>query len=109
MMVLSLVLAVPLCCGLLRADGFLALVFVALLGAALRASFPYAFLIAQRFLPEHSSTAAGLVLSLSLLGGGLGALGEGFLADGVGVEMALLIVGVTLPLGAAVAAVGLRE
>ena len=109
MMVLSLVLAVPLCCGLLRADGFLALVFVALLGAALRASFPYAFLIAQRLLPEHSSTAAGLVLSLSLLGGGLGALGEGFLADGVGVEMALLIVGVTLPLGAAVAAVGLRE
>jgi FSR family fosmidomycin resistance protein-like MFS transporter len=106
--ILSLVAASALSWSFLRADGLLALILLALLGAALRVSFPYAFLMAQRLFPERASTASALVVSLSLLGGGLGALSSGFLADGLGVETALLVVGLSLPLGAAAATMGIR-
>jgi len=108
-MILSFVLAAIFLYGFLQKEGFMALIFVALLGATLLSSSPYTLVMAQHLLPERTSTAAGLVFSLSLLGGGLGALCEGFLADGFGVETALLIIGVILPLGAAAATMGLRE
>jgi FSR family fosmidomycin resistance protein-like MFS transporter len=107
--ILSFVLAAIFLYSFLEVEGFMSLILVALLGAALLSSSPYTLVMAQRLLPERTSTAAGLVFSLSLLGGGLGALCEGFLADGLGVETALLIIGVTLPLGAAAATMGLRE
>jgi len=108
-MILSFVLAVVLLYGFLQTEGSRALVLAALLGATLHSSSSYTLVMAQHLLPERTSTATGLVFSLSLLGGGLGALCEGFLADGFGVETALLILGVILPLGAAAATMGLRE
>ncbi len=108
-MILSFVLAAILLYGFLQNEGFIALILVALLGATLFSSSPYTLVMAQHLLPERTSTAAGLVFSLTLLGGGLGALCEGFLADGLGVETALLIIGVTLPLGAAAVTIGIRE
>ncbi len=107
--ILSLVLAGALSWSFVRADGLLALIFVALLGAALRVSFPYTLLMAQRLLPERESTASALVFTLSLLGGGLGAFSSGFLADGLGVEVAMLGIGVSLPLAAALATMGVRD
>lgn len=108
-MFLSFVLAAIFLYSFLQIEGFMALIFVALLGATLLSSTPYTLVMAQRLLPERTSTAAGLVFSLSLLGGGLGALCEGFLADGLGVETALLIIGVTLPLSAAAVTMAIRE
>jgi FSR family fosmidomycin resistance protein-like MFS transporter len=90
----------------LQAGGWSALVIVALLGAALLASTSYAVVLARNLLPGRESTAAGLVYSLSVLGGGLGALGAGYLADATGIETALLAVGFSLPLGAAAATLG---
>ncbi len=108
-MILSFLLAVALLYGFIQADGTMALILVALLGAALLSSSSYTLVMAQNLLPERTSTAAGLVFSLTLLGGGLGALCEGFLADRFGVQMALLVIGVAFPLAAAAVAVGIRE
>jgi FSR family fosmidomycin resistance protein-like MFS transporter len=108
-MIVSFVLAAIFLYSFLQIEGFMALIFVALLGVTLLSSTPYTLVMAQRLLPERTSTAAGLVFSLSLLGGGLGALCEGFLADDLGVETALLIIGVTLPLSAAAVTVAIRE
>ncbi len=108
-MILSFVLAAIFLYGFLQKESFMASMFVALLGATLLSSSPYTLVMAQHLLPERTSTATGLAFSLSLLGGGLGALCAGFLADGFGVETALLIIGVILPLGAAAATMGLRE
>jgi FSR family fosmidomycin resistance protein-like MFS transporter len=108
-MVLLLVLAAVLLIAFLRTEGILSLILVALLGACLLSSSAYTMVAAQNLLPDRASTAAGLVFSLSLLGGGLGALAEGFLADRFGVEPALLLIGVSLSLTAAVATLGLRE
>lgn len=107
--ILSFLLAVVLLYGFIQADGTMALILVALLGATLLSSSSYTLVLAQNLLPGRTSTAAGLVFSLTLLGGGLGALCEGFLADSLGVQMALLIIGVAFPLTAAAVAVGIRE
>jgi FSR family fosmidomycin resistance protein-like MFS transporter len=95
--------------GFLQIEGWMALIVVALLGAALLASTSYAVVVARALLPGRESTAAGLVFSLSILGGGLGALGAGYLADDAGIETALLAAGLTLPLGAAAATWAVRE
>ena len=93
----------------LHTDGFLALLSIALLGATLLSSTSYTLVMAQNLLPGRTSTAAGLVFSLSLLGGAVGALCGGFLADGIGLDKAMVILGATLPLGAAAASMGVRE
>ncbi len=106
---LGFLLAPLLVYGFLQVGGWPALIVVALLGAALLASTSYAVVVARALLPGRESTAAGLVFSLSVLGGGLGALGAGYLADAAGIETALLAVGSTLPLGAAAATWGVRQ
>lgn len=108
-MILSFLLAVVFLYSFLQADGYMALILVALLGATLLSSSSYTLVVAQNLLPERTSTASGLVFSLSVLGGGLGALCAGFLADSLGVQMALLVIGVTLPLAAALATIGIRD
>jgi FSR family fosmidomycin resistance protein-like MFS transporter len=108
-MILSFVLAAVLLYSFLQTEGFVALILVALLGFTLLSSSSYTLVMAQHLLPEQTSTAAGLVFSLSLLGGGVGALCEGFLADSLGVETALLVIGVTLPLAAAAVTMVIRE
>jgi len=107
-MVLSLVLAPVLLYGALQSSGWLALVFVALLGAALLSSSVYTLDMAQSLLPDQMSTATGLTFSLMILGGGLVTWCEGLLADLWGVQAALLVIGVALPLSAAAATLGIR-
>jgi predicted MFS family arabinose efflux permease len=65
--------------------------------------------LARDLAPGRESTAAGLVFSLSVLGGGLGALAAGYLADAAGIETALLAAGLVLPLGAAAATLGVGK
>jgi FSR family fosmidomycin resistance protein-like MFS transporter len=107
--ILGFLLAPPLVYGLLQVEGWTALFVVALLGAVLLASSSYGVVLARDLLPTRESTAAGLVFSLSVLGGGLGALAAGYLADAAGIETALLAVGLALPLGAAAATLGVRQ
>jgi FSR family fosmidomycin resistance protein-like MFS transporter len=109
LMAISFVVSVLFLYSFLQAGGVTALLLVVLLGATLLSSTSYTLVVAQNLLPGRTSTAAGLVYSIGLLGGGLGALCEGFLADRVGVQQALLILGATLPLGAAAATLGIRD
>jgi FSR family fosmidomycin resistance protein-like MFS transporter len=106
---LGFLLAPVLVYGLLQVEGWAALVVVGLLGAVLLASTSYAVVLARNLLPSRESTAAGLVFSLSVLGGGLGALAAGYLADAAGIETALLAAGLVLPLGAATATLGVGK
>jgi FSR family fosmidomycin resistance protein-like MFS transporter len=106
---LSFLLAIVFLYGFVQSDGVLALLLVALLGGALLSSSAYTLVMAQDLLPERQSTASGLFWSVSLLGGGLGALIEGLLADQYGIETALLLIGVLLPLAAAALTLGIRE
>ncbi len=105
----SFLLAIVLLVSFVQSDGIVALLLAALLGGSLLSSLPYTMVMAQDLLPGRQSTAAGLFWSLSLLGGGLGALGEGLLADRYGVETALLLLGILLPLAAAALTLGIRE
>lgn len=109
LMLVSFLLSVVFLYGFVQADGTVALVFIALLGGALLSSSAYTMVVAQDLLPGRHSTAAGLFWSISLFGGGLGALVEGFLADGFGVGTALLLLGVPLPLAAAAFTLGIRD
>jgi FSR family fosmidomycin resistance protein-like MFS transporter len=93
----------------LKVEGWLALALVALLGVILLSSSSYTLVVSQNLLPNKTSIAAGLVFSISLLGGGLGSLVTGFLADILGLETAVLVTGVIMALGAAVATLGIRE
>jgi FSR family fosmidomycin resistance protein-like MFS transporter len=106
---LSFVLSAALLYIFLQSEGIVALLLVALLGATLLSSSAYTQVIAQNMLPGRSSTAAGLVFSISILGGGLGALAEGLLADRFGVEAALLALGLVLPLIGVAVTLGIRE
>jgi FSR family fosmidomycin resistance protein-like MFS transporter len=108
-MAVSFVLAFVFLYGFVGTDGYVAFILVALLGATLLSSSSYTVVLAQNLLPGRMSTAAGLVYSFSLLGGGAGALCEGFLADSFGVEKSLLIIGAILPLSAAAATLGIQE
>jgi len=109
LMLVSFLLSVVFLYGFVQVDGTVALILIALLGGALLSSSAYTMVVAQDLLPGRHSTAAGLFWSISLLGGGLGALVEGFLADGFGVETALLLLGVPLPLAAAALTLGIRD
>jgi FSR family fosmidomycin resistance protein-like MFS transporter len=108
-MLLSFLLAILFMVGFLQTEGLLAWLFVALLGGTLLSSSAYTMVVAQDLLPGRHSTAAGFFWSLALLGGGLGALGEGLLADRYGVQSSLLLLGVALPLAAAVLTLGIRD
>ncbi|OGO14570.1 MAG: hypothetical protein A2029_10490 [Chloroflexi bacterium RBG_19FT_COMBO_47_9] len=106
---LSFLISILILYSVLKVEGWLALVLVALLGFILLSSSSYTLAVSQNLLPEKTSTAAGLVFSISLLGGGLGSLVTGFLADFLGLETAVLTTGVIMSLGAAVATLGIRE
>jgi FSR family fosmidomycin resistance protein-like MFS transporter len=100
-MIVSYLLASFTLYGFLRVEGLLALTLVTLLGATLLSSRSYTMVLAQRLLPDRTSTAAGLFWSLALIGGALGALSGGFLADSFGVETSLLALGITFSVSAA--------
>lgn len=96
----SLILTVPCFYLFLHSTGLMSMVFLALAGATLLASFSVTVVSAQEILPRNAALAGGLVLGLS---GGLGALGLagiGYLAQVLGLPTALDYV-TFLPLAAA--------
>jgi FSR family fosmidomycin resistance protein-like MFS transporter len=108
-MIASYLLASLILYSFLRVEGFLALTLVALLGTTLLSSRSYTMILAQRSFPGRASTATGLFWSLILIGGALGALTGGFLADDLGVRTSLMVLGVTFPISAAILALGIRD
>jgi FSR family fosmidomycin resistance protein-like MFS transporter len=107
--VLSFIFSILLIYSAIKVEGWWGLVLVALLGVILLSSSSYTLVVSQNLLPDKISTASGLVFSFTLLGGGLGSLLTGSLADLIGLETAVLSTGVVMSLGAAVATLGIRE
>ncbi|HUW42382.1 MAG TPA: MFS transporter [Rectinemataceae bacterium] len=104
----SLVLATPLFFGFLATAGTASLVFLALAGAALLASFSVTTVAAQEAIPEHKAMAAGLSLGFA---NGLGALAVIFIGrvgDLWGLPQAVALL-VSLPLAAGLLGLFLRH
>ena len=104
----TLVFYAPLMLGFQATDGRLALLLLALSGAALLASFSAAVVYAQELLPTRVGLASGLTLGFAFGAGGIGAGVTGVLIDAVGLEWGMASLSL-LPLGAALACVPLRE
>jgi len=98
----------PLMLGFQATDGGLALLLLALSGAALLASFSAAVVFAQELLPTRVGLASGLTLGFAFGAGGIGAGVTGVLIDAVGLEWGMASLSL-LPLGAALACVPLKE
>lgn len=104
----TLILYAPLMLGFQATDGRLALLLLALSGAALLASFSAAVVYAQELLPNRMGLASGLTLGFAFGAGGIGAGVTGVLIDAVGLEWGMASLSL-LPLGAALACLPLRE
>jgi len=104
----TLLLYAPLMLAFQATDGRLALLLLALSGAALLGSFSVAIVYAQELLPARVGLASGLTLGFAFGAGGIGAGVTGALIDAVGLEWGMASVSV-LPLGAALACLPLRE
>ena len=104
----TLILYAPLMLAFQATDGRLALLLLALSGAALLGSFSVAIVYAQELLPARVGLASGLTLGFAFGAGGIGAGVTGALIDAVGLEWGMASVSV-LPLGAALACLPLRD
>lgn len=104
----TLLLYAPLMLAFQATDGRLAVLLLALSGAALLASFSVAIVYAQELLPARVGLASGLTLGFAFGAGGIGAGVTGVLIDAVGLEWGMASLSL-LPLGAALACLPLRE
>ncbi len=104
----TLLLYAPLMLAFQATDGGLALLLLALSGAALLGSFSVAIVYAQELLPARVGLASGLTLGFAFGAGGIGAGVTGALIDAVGLEWGMASLSL-LPLGAALACLPLRE
>lgn len=101
-------IASPVVAGMLLVPGPLALVFVALASVALYVPFSLHVTLGQDALPRHMGTASGVTLGLAVSVGGLASPAIGALADGVGLERALLPL-IALPVVASLLLIGVRD
>lgn len=106
--VVSQLMTVPFLLLALASSGVLLVVWLALAGASILASFSVAVVAAQRIFPDNRATASSLALGFGL---GLGGLGVGvisFIAESLGlsIEQVVLVVSF-LPLVAAAFALSL--
>ena len=86
----SYALAVPVLAGLLLVPGPAVFVFTALASLVLYVPFSLHISLGQDYLPRHMGTANGVTLGLAVSVGGLASPAIGALADGVGLQGALL-------------------
>jgi FSR family fosmidomycin resistance protein-like MFS transporter len=99
----SMLLVAPLMVAFLAAGPTLAVVLVAMIGAATIATFSVTVIIGQNLLPGHVGLASGVTLGLAIGVGGLGATGLGVLADATDIRTVIELLAVLPVLTAALA------
>ncbi|MGE4385001.1 MAG: MFS transporter [Endomicrobiaceae bacterium] len=87
----SLMLATPFFGGFLLTNGILSILFLALAGMALLASFSVTVVSAQEILTKSQAMASGLMLGFGIGIGGLGVGIIGFLAEHIGLNYAVYL------------------
>lgn len=92
----GLLLAIPTLYLFLLTDGALSLFFLALFGLSSAASVPVSVAYGQELMPESRGLVSGLLLGLAWGIGSLLVTGVGAIADRIGLESALGIVGLAL-------------
>lgn len=104
----SLVAATPLFLAFVMTDGALSVIFLALAGAALLASFAVTVVSTQEVIPDNKALAAGLSLGFAGGIGGLAVIGIGGFADTFGILSAMILLSV-LPLAAGLAGLFMKD
>ena len=96
---LSMVLTIPALVLFVGVPGPLAFVFGALFGIICDSSLSVTLVVAQRLLPGRTGMASGVILGLGFITGGVGVPITGLVADAIGIQGALLLLGVLLAAG----------
>jgi FSR family fosmidomycin resistance protein-like MFS transporter len=104
----SLVAATPLFLAFVLTDGALSVIFLALAGAALLASFAVTVVSTQEVIPDNKALAAGLSLGFAGGIGGLAVIGIGGFADAFGILSAMILLSV-LPLAAGLVGLFMKD
>lgn len=107
--VVSLALAIPALLVFAGFPGRYALLTGALFGIACDASLSVTLVMAQRLVPGRVGVTSGVILGLGFITGGIGVPITGRLADAIGIQAALMSLGVLAALGSLVALTIPRE
>lgn len=107
--VVSLALAIPALLLFAGLPGRYALLTGALFGLACDASLSVTLVMAQRLVPGRVGVTSGVILGLGFITGGIGVPITGRLADAVGIQAALMSLGVLAAIGSLVALTIPRE
>lgn len=107
--VVSLMLAIPALLLFAGLPGRYALLTGALFGVACDASLSVTLVMAQRLVPGRVGVTSGVILGLGFITGGIGVPITGRLADAIGIQGALMSLGVLCALGALIALTIPRE
>ena len=99
----SLLIGGPLFLGFLITNGLTSIVFLAVAGIVLYASWSVIVVMASEAAPQNVGTVSGLMLGLAVGIGGFAALGFGALADRIGLQSALIVIATFLFVGGVVA------
>jgi FSR family fosmidomycin resistance protein-like MFS transporter len=105
---MSFVLALPFLWAFFRAEGWLAMGFLAAAGVIITFAMPVSILMAQEAAPESPSMASGLMIGFAWGLGGLAVTAVGWWADHVGLPMAFNVSVMVMAVAAAVAVLFLR-
>ena len=95
----SLLIGCPLFLTFLMTSGLTSIMFLALAGVVLYASWSVIVVMASEAAPQNVGTVSGLMLGFSVGIGGFAALGFGALADRIGLQSALIAITTFLVLG----------
>jgi FSR family fosmidomycin resistance protein-like MFS transporter len=107
-MIVSMAMLPPLVLAVLVVGAVPAAVLLFAAGAAGICTFSVTVVLGQEYLPTRMGLASGVTLGLSIGLGGVGAALLGLIADGAGLDMTMLVVGL-LPLTALLVALTLPE
>jgi len=99
----SLLIGAPLFLAFIITSGLTSVIFLALAGVVLYASWSVIVVMASEAAPQNIGTVSGLMLGLTVGIGGFAALGFGALADQIGLQSALMTLTTFLFLGGALA------
>ncbi len=103
----SLILSTPFFYAFLQTSGIVRLLFLALAGATLLASFSVTVVLAQEIINKNASMASGLTLGFGIGMGGLGVGIVGVIIDHMGLAFAINLL-ICFPLLAGILALGLK-
>ena len=99
----SLLIGTPLFLAFLMTSGLTSVLFLALAGLVLYASWSVIVVMASEAAPHSVGTVSGLMLGLAVGIGGFAALGFGALADRIGLQSALIAITTSLFVGGVLA------